>query len=123
MDLRRRDLRAAPGSRGGTGLPAWWLGAIVVCGWTQTAAAADEAADYLRRIRPLVKTYCLDCHSTKAEKGGLDIERFATVQQVRSDPEQWQSVLEMLQRGEMPPPGKPRPSAEEGRLLIDWVRD
>lgn len=32
-------------------------------------------------------------------------------------------MLEMLESDEMPPKGKPRPRAEERRLLIGWIRD
>ena len=123
MVVRKRDLRVLPAARCGTALAAWWMAMTVAWGSPQSALAADEAAEFAGRVRPLVKTYCLDCHSTKVAKGGLDIERFATLQQVRSDPEPWQSVLEMLQRDEMPPPGKPRPSVEERRSLIGWTRD
>ncbi len=69
-------------------------------------AAAD---DYANQIRPFLKTNCLGCHSTKAKKGGLDMERFATLEQVRADVEPWQVMLQMLENDEMPP--------EESRAL------
>ena len=102
-----------------TSLVTWCCGAIAALGLTQLVVAAD----YDDRILPLVKTYCVGCHSTKTKKGGLDLERFATLQQVRADVEPWQSMLEMLESDEMPPQGKPRPSAEERRQLIGWIRD
>jgi len=106
-----------------TGLVRCCFGAIVVLGLAQLATAADAAADYEQRIRPLLKTYCFACHSTKTKKGGLNLERFSTLQQVRADVEPWQSMLEMLESNEMPPKGKPRPRAEERRQLISWNRD
>ena len=47
----------------------WCFSAIAVFGLAQLAAAAD----YDHRIRPLVKTYCLGCHSTRTKKGELVI--------------------------------------------------
>lgn len=105
-----------------TNLVTWCFEAIAVFGLAQLVPAAAAAADYDDQIRPLVKTYCLGCHSTKTKKGGLDMERFATLQQVRADVEPWQSMLEMLESDEMPPKGKPRPRAEERRLMIGWIR-
>ena len=106
-----------------TGLVRWCFGAIAVLGLAQLAMAADAAADYEQRIRPLLKTYCFACHSMKTKKGGLNLERFPTLQQVRADIEPWQSMLEMLESDEMPPKGKPRPRTEERRQLISWNRN
>src|SRR5262249_45614704 len=34
----------------------------------------------------------------------------------------WQAVIEMLEAGEMPPKGKPQPTAEEREQIIAWAR-
>jgi hypothetical protein len=73
-------------------------------------------------VRPLVQKYCLGCHSTKAKKGDLDLERFATVDDVRKDVKPWQAVVEMLEAGEMPPKGKSQPSVEERKRIVAWTR-
>src|SRR6266568_95692 len=73
-------------------------------------------------VRPLVHKYCLACHATKVKKGDLDLERFATVDDVRKDVKPWQAVIEMLEAGEMPPKGKPQPSADERKRIIAWTR-
>ena len=89
---------------------------------TMAAPLAATAADYTKHIRPLVKTYCLGCHSAKEMKGELDLERFATLEQVSADVEPWQYVLKTLESNEMPPEGKPRPRREELRLMTGWIR-
>ncbi len=53
-----------------TSTVAWFFGAVAVFG----SAPLAGAEEYANRIRPFLKTHCLDCHSTKAEKGGLDME-------------------------------------------------
>ena len=83
--------------------------------------AAEPQEEYAA-VQPLLKKYCLDCHSTKAKKGGLDLERFASLDQVRKDLKPWQQMIEMLEAGEMPPKGKPQPTAEERKRLLAWVR-
>src|SRR5687768_18379113 len=52
---------------------------------TLPAAHDVSAIAYATSIRPLLTRYCLDCHSTKKHKGGLDIERFQTLDHVRRD--------------------------------------
>ncbi len=86
---------------------------------TPTGYTADK---YASVVQPLVKKYCLDCHSTKAKKGSLDLERFASLDQVRKDLKPWQQTIEMLEAGEMPPKGKPQPTADERKQMIAWVR-
>ena len=72
--------------------------------------------------RPIVARYCFACHSTKAKKGSLDLERFATVEQVRKDIKPWQQMIEQIETGEMPPKDKPQPTAEEKKRLLGWIR-
>jgi len=85
-------------------------------------APAGTGEDYATKVKPLLKQFCLDCHSTKAKKGSLDLERFATLEQLRKDIKPWQQTIEMLEAGEMPPKNKPQPTAEERQRLIAWVR-
>ncbi|HXD86487.1 MAG TPA: DUF1587 domain-containing protein, partial [Urbifossiella sp.] len=86
--------------------------------------AADPAPteDYAATIRPLLQKYCLGCHSTKAKKGSLDLERFTGLDAIRKDTKPWQGLIEQLEAGEMPPKGKPQPTAAEKQKLLAWVK-
>jgi hypothetical protein len=77
---------------------------------------------FAKRIRPLLAEYCLACHSTKEKKGELDLERFVSIDVARTDLKPWQSLVEMLDAGEMPPKGRRQPTADQRRLLIEWTR-
>jgi hypothetical protein len=79
------------------------------------------AADFEAKIRPLLREHCLDCHSTDKHKGDLDLERFATVAEIRKHPKVWQGVSEQLALGEMPPKEKSRLAPEARERLIGWV--
>ena len=61
------------------------------------------AENFEHSIRPLLNEYCGKCHSTKEQKGDLDLERFATFADVKRDPRVWQLVEEQMVIGEMPP--------------------
>src|SRR5262245_62028476 len=97
---------------------------LLLTGRTGTAEkpAPGAKADYAGAVRPVVEKYCLACHSTKLKRGSLDLERFATLADLRKDVKVWRGVIEQIEAGEMPPKGKPRPTAEERRLLLGWVR-
>ena len=70
---------------------------------------------------PLVRKYCFECHSTAVKKSGLDLQRFAAPADLRKDIKPWEDVIERLEAGDMPPPGKPRPTAAEKQRLIAWI--
>ena len=76
---------------------------------------------YRRQIQPLLKQFCLECHSTEAKEGELDLERFAALDDVRRDPPAWQKVAGMLDTQEMPPEESPQPTADQKKRLRDWV--
>ena len=88
---------------------------------TPAASAADEAAIFDTQIRPLIKTYCLKCHSTEEQEGDLDLEVFTSLAEVKRHPKIWQNVAEQLANNEMPPKKKPQPSPEEKARLSGWV--
>jgi hypothetical protein len=90
-------------------------------------ARADDAdlervgVEYRVQIHALVGRFCLECHSTEVKEGELDLERFATLADVRRSPRSWQKVAEMLDNGEMPPKDATQPTPDERRQLRDWV--
>ena len=63
-------------------------------------------AGYARDARPLLRRFCLGCHSTATPAGLLDLERLATLGAARREPKVWQRVAEVLAGGEMPPRGR-----------------
>jgi hypothetical protein len=83
-------------------------------------AVCDEA--FVRQIRPLLEERCLTCHSTAEQEGDLDLERFATVEDISKDPSVWEQVLEQIHLGEMPPKKEPQLTPEQEKLLTGWVQ-
>jgi hypothetical protein len=87
-------------------------------------AGAKKLADhYAARVRPLLEKYCLGCHSTKVHKGDVDLQRFSSVAEARKDLALWQNAADQVAIGDMPPAGKPQPSAAERKLIVGWVRE
>ncbi len=76
---------------------------------------------YKQNVRPLLRQFCLECHSSKQKKGDLDLQRFATLAEVRRGTRVWLKVVEMLDNGEMPPEDEAQPSPEQRKELRGWV--
>ena len=77
---------------------------------------------YEREVRPLMRRFCQGCHSTALRTGELDLERFATLAEVRRDSKAWLKVVEMLEQGEMPPEGSGQPLPAQRQALLGWVK-
>jgi hypothetical protein len=76
----------------------------------------------LERIRPLLKTYCNECHNTTKKKAGLDLEKFDTDKDALDHLDLWAQVAERLRAKTMPPPKKKQPSESERQQLLAWVK-
>ncbi len=97
-------------------------GVALAGGGAATPALGVVGAEYTREVRPLMRQYCLGCHSTARRAGELDLQRFVGLREVRREPPVWSHVAEMLENGEMPPKGAPQPGARQRAALIGWVR-
>ena len=77
--------------------------------------------DYANKALPILKEYCLGCHSREKHKGDLDLERFTSLREVMKHPKIWQAVVEQIALGEMPPKEKPQPTAAQREQLLGWA--
>jgi Protein of unknown function (DUF1592)/Protein of unknown function (DUF1588)/Protein of unknown function (DUF1587)/Protein of unknown function (DUF1585)/Protein of unknown function (DUF1595)/Planctomycete cytochrome C len=109
-----------------TGTVASLLAACLMCGRTSTTPllqAREKSSDsFAAEIRPILATYCYDCHSSKAKKGGLDLEKYRTLEEIRREVKPWLQMIEQIETGEMPPKEKPQPTAEQKKKVVQWVR-
>ncbi len=76
---------------------------------------------YAADVRPLLKTYCFECHTTTKRKGGLDLEQIDTEAALGLH-ELWGSVGERLHTREMPPAKSKQPTDDERKVLAAWVK-
>ena len=66
-----------------------------VCVIAVLAASSSNgfAADsFDQSIRPLLRDYCVTCHSTEKQEGELDLERFNSLDHARRDADVWERV-------------------------------
>jgi mono/diheme cytochrome c family protein len=79
-----------------------------------TWCAAQEAPpDFSKAGLAFLKQHCLECHSGDKPKAELSLAGFIDNGSVVKKRKTWESVLKMVESGEMPPDDKPQPTAKE----------
>ncbi len=64
-------------------------------------------------MKPLLDTYCMDCHDSETHKGGLNLADLAYEPAHRGNASTWERIFDRVAKGEMPPKNKTQPAAEE----------
>ncbi len=96
---------------------------IAACGLVGARAAElSPAAQFRQDIRPILTEYCFDCHADGMNKGGVAFDEFKSDDALLANHDLWLAVLKNVRSGMMPPPKKSRPSAEEQKRLVDWIK-
>ena len=92
------------------------------CGGVVVPADAQETEQRATDARlradatELMATYCLDCHDSSSEEGGLDLSGL-----LEKDGFDGSLMFENLITGKMPPDGQGATLAEEKRLILNWL--
>ncbi len=94
----------------------WFSTLILVC-----LSLRCSGADFATDILPLLRSHCLECHSTAKQKGDLDLEQFTTPSLIRKQTKIWQEIVEQISLGEMPPKDKPRLAPADLERLLSWI--
>lgn len=81
-----------------------------------------EPTDYATQVVPLLETYCYGCHSMEERKGGLDMTRFKTLEEVREGFDLWKRIGNRIETREMPPGKMKKPEDAERTLLLEFVK-
>ena len=101
---------------------------VIVVLFVAPLAMAAEPVTFEQHVRPILKTYCLECHGAGEKMpGGLDLRlrRFAVAggkngpAVVAKQPGK-SLLIERIKAGEMPPVGKKVP-AEQIAVIEKWI--
>lgn len=88
------------------------------------AVSTLAAADFQKEIQPLLNDYCYQCHGGTKKKGGIVLDTYKSADDAAKDHKTWESVLENLRTGAMPPDDyEKQPTLEQRELLMKWVQD
>ena len=92
---------------------------------TVAQAVPDFKADtktYSSVVRPFLERHCLKCHGPRTQEADFRIDdglpnEFLT----KSVIDRWSEVLNMLNAGDMPPEGEPRPPTADAQRVVEWI--
>jgi hypothetical protein len=82
---------------------------------------APPQPTFVKHVQPILAKYCLDCHNAAKKKGGLALDGFKDQARALDNPKVWEKVAEQIRSGDMPPPGRKRPTFEELDLVNTWI--
>jgi hypothetical protein len=91
----------------------------MLCVPIRSAAAPEQ--DYKKRIEPLLKNYCYDCHGDGANKGEVALDEYTNFTAHVANQKLWLAVWQNLQTQMMPPAKKPQPTDAERRQITRWI--
>ena len=80
-----------------------------------------ENFTYQDHIQPITASYCIDCHGEEEQKGGLRLDEIDPDLVRGHDADTWRVMLNMVNKGEMPPEDKKQLTDKERRVLVDWI--
>jgi mono/diheme cytochrome c family protein len=104
------------------------LGALAWGWWASAPQAADQslspkspaATAFSQVVQPFLAKHCISCHGEQKQNGSLALDK-VTADSVQDDRPTWETLLEKLKSGEMPPKKRPQPTMEEKKSVIAWL--
>lgn len=86
-----------------------------------TAGPADGKT-FAKDIRPLLETYCWDCHADGESKGDVVLDKDPDESAIRKNRKLWTGALFHVEQWTMPPHDKKtQPTKEERELIVSWL--
>jgi len=96
---------------------------FLACAPLVLCAAGDPAKpeNFQTAVAPILTNTCGGCHNDQLASGGLDLTPFRSPASITTERGEWETIVEKLRAGEMPPKGMPRPPQAAIDALIRVV--
>src|SRR4051794_13830966 len=89
-----------------------------------TLAQEPERRDaFQKRVLPLLKSYCVECHNQEDPEAGIVLEGFDDQTAAVKEAKTWLRVLDALEARIMPPADMPQPSLNELEGVVGWIEN
>lgn len=110
--MRRRQPPAFPRSTVSVGCCV-----MVLLSCLPVAADETEYAD----VQAFLSSHCYGCHGAEKQESDLRLDRLSADFDSASAGEVWTEVMDILNRGEMPPETRPRPDQAALQRVVRWI--
>ena len=88
----------------------------------QAQATQAHAAEFQQDVLPVLAKSCLGCHNEKAQAGKLNLEPLRDPATTATHTTVWQSVLDKVSSGAMPPPTAKSLTDAERTAVVGWIK-
>ena len=75
------------------------------------------------KVRPILEKNCLDCHGGKKVKGKVDFSKILTEKDADANFELWETVVEVIEAGEMPPEDEEPLGEADQKTIVTWYQE
>lgn len=103
-------------------------GAIAALAWLAISVASVAAADipsgeagFKSHVNAFFKKHCVECHGPAKSKGKITLHSLDGDLSAGQELERWETILDVLSHGEMPPDDEPQPSDAEREAVAKWI--
>jgi mono/diheme cytochrome c family protein len=87
-----------------------------------SSAASSTQVSFDKNVAPLLKKYCLSCHSGTSAQSGVALDKYKSVATILKDRDTWDRVANAVSASAMPPAGMPHPTSAERERLATWIQ-
>jgi len=94
------------------------LTAFLFSSLTLAAEPYRNVDDFSKRIQPILKNYCYDCHGQKETQGKVKLTEFSSWKDLERNPQLIENMIEALDKNEMPPEHEKQPSGIQRQSLL-----
>ncbi len=110
------------------GLAALGLFAVMGPGLAPEPPVRDSAAAELERrfvddVRPILESYCFDCHGPRRQKEKIRYDQMATIDDFVAMGDTLAKARHLIESGEMPPEDEAMPTGHEALVVLQWLDD
>ena len=106
-----------------SGLAGWSVVASLVACGSLFAETQPGPAGFRAAVAPLFEAHCVKCHGPEKKKGKITLHDLGGDLAAGHDLEKWESVLDMLMSGEMPPEDESQPSEAARTAAAKWIEE
>src|SRR5581483_6343901 len=99
------------------------LAGLFSLGWCALAPRPASAqpvtkGDFEKVVAPFLAKHCVACHGPTKKKADLALHGYKDDKSLLKDRKVWQNVVQLVNAGEMPPSGRPRPAMSESEAFV-----
>ena len=83
--------------------------------------SASTAVPFKQLVQPFFAEHCVRCHGPDKVKGKITLHSLDGDLAEGQDLERWETILDMLESGEMPPEDEPQPNTPSRKAVAAWI--